>query len=680
MYALRRHGWVIPAAFFLISVQSCKSDASSTAKKEFIDFSGMDSTVKPGDDFFSFANGKWYNNVEIPADQAGWGLVHILYESNQKKLRSMLDEAAAAKGLAKGSPEQMMGDLFAGAMDSAAIDKKGYTPLADDLKRIDGLSSVSDIVKECAYEYTLGGNNIFGAAVGADDRNANVNKLHFGQDGLSLPDRDYYLVNDSIKRHIRNEFVTYAANMFKAAGEDSVAAAASAAAVLQLETALAKSHSTQVELRDPVKNYNKFAVKDLNALTPEIDWQQLINGMGAQTDTVLVGQPVYFKALSGQLKSTPLSVWKSKLKLKLIEDAPLGKPFEDLKFSFYGTTLRGIQQKQPRWKKATNIVDNLAGDLLGKVYVAKYFPEDAKKRMLALVNNLQRVYENRIKNLDWMSDSTKQKALTKLNAFVKKIGYPDKWKDYEGVNIVRDDHFNNIRQLNIYDFKRDIAKVDKPVDKSEWFMNAAEVNAYYNPSFNEIVFPAGILQPPFFDNSADDAINYGAIGAVIGHEMTHGFDDQGRQYDSDGNLHDWWTAKDAELFMEKAKVVINQYNAYTILDSLHVNGELTLGENIADIGGLMIAYEAFKKTAQGKSDDTIDGLTPDQRFFLSFANVWRTKYRDATARELITVDPHSPGRYRANGATSSMPEFYKAFSVQPGEKMYRADSVRAKIW
>lgn len=680
MHASKKYSWIIAAAAFMISVQSCKSDASSAAGKHFIDFSGMDSTVKPGEDFFLFANGKWYNDVEIPADQAGWGLVYELYEGNQKKLRSMLDEAAAGKDLTKGSPEQMMGDLYAGAMDSAAIDKKGYAPLVNDLKRIDALSSVSDIVKECAYEYTLGGSNIFGTFVASDDRNANLNRLQFRQDGLSLPDRDYYLQDDSIKRHIRSEFVLYVTRMFNAAGEDSVVAAGNAAAILQLETSLAKSHSTPVELRDPVKNYNKFALKDMNTLTPEIDWQQFISGLGAQTDTVLVGQPAYFKALSNQLKATPLPVWKSKLKLKLIEDAPLGRPFEDLKFSFYGTTLRGIQQKQPRWKKATNIVDNLAGDLLGKVYVNKYFPGDAKKRMLALVNNLQQVYESRIKNLDWMSDSTKQKALAKLNAFVKKIGYPDKWKDYEGVSIVRDDHFNNIRQLNIYDFKRNIAKVDKPVDKSEWFMNAAEVNAYYNPSFNEIVFPAGILQPPFFDNAADDAINYGAIGAVIGHEMTHGFDDQGRQYDADGNLHDWWTAKDAELFMDKAKVAVDQYNAYTILDSLHVNGELTLGENIADIGGLMIAYEAFKNTGQGKSDDAIAGLTPDQRFFLSFANVWRMKYRDATTRELLMVDPHSPGKYRANGATSSMPEFYKAFNVQPGQKMYRADSVRVKIW
>jgi len=314
------------------------------------------------------------------------------------------------------------------------------------------------------------------------------------------------------------------------------------------------------------------------------------------------------------------------------------------------------------------------------VYVNKYFPADAKKRMLDLVNNLQHVYESRIRNLDWMSDSTREKALNKLNGFVKKIGYPDKWKDYAGVHIERNDHFNNIRQLEIYEFKRDLAKIDKPVDRTEWFMNASEVNAYYNPSFNEIAFPAGILQPPFFNNAADDAINYGAIGAVIGHEMTHGFDDQGRQFDANGNLHDWWTKKDAALFTQKAKVVIDQYDAYTMLDSLHVNGRLTLGENIADIGGLMIAYEAFKNTPQGKSDEMIDGLTPDQRFFLSFANVWRSKFRDATVRERLLLDPHSPAKYRANGPVSSMPAFYKAFNVQPGDKMYRADSVRAKIW
>lgn len=680
MYAFKNKGWIILFMLFTMGLLSCKDRSSQTTNEPFIDFAGMDSTVKAGEDFFSYANGKWYQNTVIPADQSGWSTAHILYEDNREKLHAMLEESAAGNNFAKGSPEQMMGDLYAGAMDSSAIDKAGYTPIVNDLRRIDGLSSASDIVRECAYEYSQGGGNLFGAYVGPDDRNAAVNKLQFSQSGLSLPGRDYYLKEDAETKHIRSEFVRYVASMFKAVGADSITAAKNASAILGLETALAKSHSTPVELRDPVKNYNKFAVKDLNALTPAINWSRFIETYGAATDTVLVGQPAYFRELDRQLGSAPLEVWKNKLRLGIIEAASLGNPFEDLQFSFYRKTLRGIQEKPARWKTATGIVNNLAGDLLGRVYVNKYFPADAKKRMLDLVNNLQRVYESRIRNLDWMSDSTREKALNKLNGFVKKIGYPDKWKDYAGVHIERNDHFNNIRQLEIYEFKRDLAKIDKPVDRTEWFMNASEVNAYYNPSFNEIAFPAGILQPPFFNNAADDAINYGAIGAVIGHEMTHGFDDQGRQFDANGNLHDWWTKKDAALFTQKAKVVIDQYDAYTMLDSLHVNGSLTLGENIADIGGLMIAYEAFKNTPQGKSDEMIDGLTPNQRFFLSFANVWRSKFRDATVRERLLLDPHSPAKYRANGPVSSMPAFYKAFNVQPGDKMYRADSVRAKIW
>ncbi|MCO5241683.1 MAG: M13 family metallopeptidase [Chitinophagaceae bacterium] len=672
--------WGILSLTVVIAPFSCKDSTSSSDNRSFLDFSSMDTTIKPGEDFFSYANGNWYRQTVIPSDQAGWSTVHVLFEDNRKKLHSMLDELAAGQTYAQGTPEQMMGDLYAGAMDSAAIDRNGYAPLADDLNRIEQITSVEGLVKECAYEYTVGDENIFGVFVAPDDRDATVNKLQFFQDGLSLPTRDYYLYEDSASVNIRNEFVQYVAGMFKAIGADSISALTDASAILELETKLAKAHVSQVELRDPVKNYNKFALKDLAVLAPEINWTAFITGYGVTTDSVLVGQPGYFKELSRQLKATPVRVWKNKLKLKLVEQAPLGDPFEELKFSFYSKMLRGIQERPARWKKATRMVNDLAGDLLGRLYVKKYFPEDAKKKMLVLVNNLQQVYESRIHKLDWMGDSTRQKALLKLKSFEKKIGYPDKWKDYAGVQIVRNNHFNNVRQLKIYKFRQELAKVDKPVDKTEWFMNAAEVNAYYNPSFNEIVFPAGILQPPFFDPAADDAVNYGAIGAIIGHEMTHGFDDQGRQYDADGNLRDWWTAQDAEQFKQRAKVVIDQYNAYTVLDSLHVNGALTLGENIADIGGLMIAYEAFKNTPQGRSDKKIDGYTPDQRFFLSYAVCWRSKFRDETIKERLLTDPHSPERFRANGSVSCMPEFYEAFAVQPGDKMYRADSIRVKIW
>lgn len=663
-----------------IGISSCREHSPELNERKFIDFNGIDSSVSPGDDFFSYANGKWYQQTEIPADHAGWGISYVLFEDNRMKLHRMLEKLAFGRDYQEGMPEQILGDFYAGAMDTAVINSKGYTPLSDDLNRIGQINTISDLIKECAYEYTLGGNNIFGVYVGSDDRDASMNKLQFFQDGLSLPSREYYLDDDIRDRNVRAGFLQYVAAMFKATGADSASVEADATAILELETRLAKAHASPVDLRDPVKNYNKFAVKDLSILTPEIDWTVFLTVYGVITDTVLVGQPDYFIALSRQLRETPLKVWKNKLKLKLIEDAPLGTPFEDLKFSFYSKMLRGIEQKSARWKKATSMANDLAGDLLGRLYVQEYFPEKAKKRILFLVDNLQQTYESRMTKLEWMGDSTRQKALTKLKRFEKKIGYPDSWKRYDRVHIVRNDHFNNVRQLKIYNFKQELEKVNKPVDKTEWFMNAAEVNAYYNPSFNEIVFPAGILQPPFFDHTADDAVNYGAIGAVIGHEMTHGFDDQGRQYDADGNLRQWWTERDEAQFKQRAKVVVDQYNAYTLLDSLHVNGELTLGENIADIGGLMIAYDAFKNTDQGKSKKKIDGLTPDQRFFLSFAATWRLKYRYETVKERLLVDTHSPEEFRLNGSVSSMPEFYHAFNVQPGDNMYRPDSMRAKIW
>jgi len=470
--------------------------------------------------------------------------------------------------------------------------------------------------------------------------------------------------------------------LFVLTGSTKEEAAKYADNVLKLETSIANSHSTPVELRDPQKNYNKYYVADFQKLTPDMDWKALLGKMELKTDTILVGQPKYYQALNNLLKSQPIEVWKEKLKFDAINSATpaLSKDFRTARFEFFGKTIQGLKEPKERWKAIVSSTDGNIGELLGQLYVKEHFTPEAKKRMLELVDNLQKVYKSRIEKLDWMSPVTKQKAVDKLQAFIKKIGYPDKWKKYDDVEITRGNYYANLQSADKHAYKEMINKLGKPVDKTEWGMTPPTVNAYYNPSINEIVFPAGILQFPFFDFGADDAINYGAIGAVIGHEMTHGFDDQGRQYDKDGNLKDWWTAGDATKFKDKAKKVTDLYNAFTLLDNQHVNGELTLGENLADIGGLAIAYEAFKLTSQGKSDKKIDGFTPDQRFFLSFAQVWRIKSRDESMRVRLKTDPHSPEMFRVNGPVYSMEPFYKAFNIPATAKMYVAPANRVGVW
>ena len=486
---------------------------------------------------------------------------------------------------------------------------------------------------------------------------------------------------DSISVNKRNKLVEHAAKYFTLTGTDEATAQKNGASILALETEIAKSHLTPVELRDPIKNYNKLSVKDLEKISPNIGWTNVFARMGIQPDSINVSQPGYYKGLSILLASQPIDVWKQKIKFDYISKSAsyLSKAFRDERFAF-GKLFSGARSQPERWKKMVSISDEFLQDLLGQVYVEKYFPAEAKKRMDELVNNLQTAFKARIAKLDWMSDTTKQKAQEKLAAFLKKIGYPSKWKNFDDVTISRDNFYANLRSVGRHAFKESMAKVGKPVDKTEWGMTAPTVNAYYNPTFNEIVFPAGILQFPFFEMKADDAVNYGAIGLVIGHEMTHGFDDQGRQYDADGNLKDWWTAKDGDLFKSKAKGVVNQYNSFVVLDSLHVNGELTLGENLADIGGLAIAWDAFKLTEQGKSDKQIDGFTPDQRFFLGFAQAWRIVNRPEMVRTGITTDPHSPEEYRVLGPLSNFDPFYKTFNVTEKNKMYRQPADRARVW
>jgi putative endopeptidase len=665
-------------AFTALTITACKQHQDE--RTVFFDKSGMDTTVKPGDNFFMYASGKWLNATKIPASESGWGSFYTLDDDNVKNLRTILDGVSAQDNAAN-SIEQKVGDLYKSVLDTATIDKLGYDPIKPALAKFNAIKNYKDLITLAADSYKDGAGFMFGFYVSPDDKISSKNVAHFDQDGLSLPEKGYYFKTDSASKKIRVAFVKYIAKLFTLTGSDTAAASKKAAGVLALETAIAKSHLTPVELRDPVKNYNKFAVTDFQKEVPDIDLTDVYKRMNIVTDTVLVGQPRYFKALDTLLKSQPIDVWKDKEIFSAISSSAnkLSKDFRDARFAFV-KELTGQKNQKERWKLAVYSVDGGLGELLGKLYADKYFTPDAKQRMLDLVNNLQSVYKDRIGKLSWMSDATKKKATDKLNAFTKKIGYPDKWKKYDDVTIDKGAYFANEQSIAKHDYNESIKKVNKPVDRTEWGMTPPTVNAYYNPTFNEIVFPAGILQFPFFDKNADDAINYGAIGAVIGHEMTHGFDDQGRQYDKDGNLKDWWTKDDADKFKTRVKVMIDQYNQFTVLNNVHVNGELTQGENLADIGGLSIAYQAFKNTPEGQSDTKIDGLTPDQRFFLSFAQVWRIKTRDETMRTRISVDPHSPELYRVNGPVSNIEAWYKAFDVKPGDKLYRPDSLRVKVW
>ena len=675
------------AAAALLALTACNQHTENTggdskAARKLLDPANMDTTIRPGDNFYLYANNGWLKKNAIPADQTRWGSFSELQENNYTALHELLESSVKANGKS-GSAEQKVGDFYKSAMDTATIEKAGITPLNEDIARINAIADANGVLKEVAYEHTIGTNALFNFGVGPDDKNVIKEMASFYQGGLGMPDRDYYFNKDGRSTKIREAYKAYLVKLFSLMGDDAAAAQKDAADEYALEEKLAGASMTRVESRDPYKVYNKYSVASLNAKTPGIDWKSVFTDLkiGSQ-DSCLVGQPVFFAAIAKELKATPLPVWKKYLQLQMVMDASpfLSSAFDEAHFDFFGRTLRGQQAQKPRWKRVLGVVDASIGDLLGKMYVDKHFKPEAKERMMKLVNNLQETYSDRIKRLDWMSDSTKQKALAKLNKFMKKIGYTDKWKDYSALSIVPNNYVKNGEAAASWAYNYEISKLGKPVDRTEWGMTPPTVNAYYNPAFNEIVFPAGILQYPFFSDDADDAVNYGGIGAVIGHEMTHGFDDQGRQYDADGNLHDWWGPSDATNFLAKAKRVIDQFNAFTVLDTVHVNGQLTEGENLADLGGINIAYEAFMKTQQAKDNKKIDGFTPEQRFFLSWAQVWRANTRPEELASRIVTDPHSPSELRCNAPLSNMPEFYKAFGIKPGDKMYRADSIRASVW
>jgi len=659
---------------------SCNQINSASATGNLLDQTGMDSTVRPGDDFFHYVNGGWIERTEIPASESSWGAGAILYQNTQQNLKNLIDSCAKLNA-AKGSNEQKVGDFYASAMDSASIEQKGFLPLQADMQRIAAIQSMKDVLHEVATEYNMGVSTLFTFYANQDDKNSEQVVAHFDQGGLGLPNKDYYTQKDSATLKIRNAYVHYIAKTLMLAGDDSLNAQREAASVMKIEYAMANASKRLVELRDPEANYHKMSIAELSTKAPNLGWPELLDSLGIKQDTVLVGQPAFYATLSNMLQSVPVNDWKNYLRFHFIDNyAPyLSSAFVNANFEM-GKLLSGQRELQPRWKRMTALTDAQLGDALGQLYVKKYFPPEAKQRILDLVNNLQETYRERIKNLSWMSDSTKQKALIKLNAFAKKIGYPDKWKDYSSVDISSNDFIQNLKNTGHFIYLYNIHKIGKPVDRSEWFMTPPTIDAYYNPYTNDINFPAGILQPPFFYQTGDDALNYGAIGVVIGHEMTHGFDDQGRLYDAQGNLKNWWLPADSANFRKKADLVVKQYNRSVVIDTLRINGELTQGENIADIGGVTIAYEAFKKTEQGKSNEKIDGLTPDQRFFIAYAMLWRSKTRPERLRTQVLTNPHSTPQYRVNNPVSDVPAFYTAFNVKPGDKMYMPDSLRAQVW
>jgi putative endopeptidase len=661
----------------------CTNAQSKQGGKKLLDPANIDKTVKPGDNFFMYANGAWLKTNPIPKSETRWGSFNELQENNNNALHHLLDSAAAVKNAPKGSLVQKVGDFYRTGMDSVAINKAGITPLKGILSRIDAVTDANSLLNEIALEHTQGIGTVFSFGISPDDKNVTKEICQFGQGGLSMPSREYYFDNDPRTTKIREAFKAYIPKMLKLMGEDEATATKDAQDIYNLELALAGVSLTRVEQRDPYLQYNKFDLKSINAQTPGIRWEVLLSNLKVNgQDTVIVGVPKFFTEVGKQLTATPVSVWKKYLQFHLVNSmAPfLSNDFDQTRFEFYGKVMRGQQEQRVRWKRISQIVDGSIGELLGQLYVATYFKPEAKRRMQEMVSNLQETYSERIAKLDWMSPATKIKAQAKLNGFMKKIGYPDKWKDYGALTIVNNDYVANILASSQWEYNDNLSKLGRAVDRTEWGMTPPTVNAYYNPAFNEIVFPAGILQYPFFDEHADDAVNYGGVGGVIGHEMTHGFDDQGRLYSADGNLSNWWTPEDSANFTKKADVVIDMYSKIIVIDTMHANGSLTEGENLADLGGINISYEAFKKTKEGKSKEKIDGFTPDQRFFLSWAQVWRANTRPEEIAQRLKTDPHSASELRCNVPVSNMEAWYKAFDVKPGEKMFRPVAERARVW
>jgi len=641
----------------------------------------FDPEIRPQDDFYRYANGAWLKNNPVPAEESRWGGFSVLQEDNQKNLHTILQRAAAAK--TPSAIEKLVGDFYASGMDEAAIEAAGTRPLAPEFARIAAIKNPDDIMASLARFHRMGVRAGFGFYSGADAKNSNLEIAQLRQGGLSLPDRDYYLNDDEKSKNIRAAFRAHVSKMFILLGDTPAVAESDADAVIALETKFAAASLKRVLLRNPYASYHKMPVTDLAKTTGALDWAAYFKAVETPAFTEInLAHPDFYKVFAAELAATSIADWQTYLRWHLVRAAAphLGAAFVNENFAFFGTTLNGTTALKARWKRIVAQTDNSLGEALGQLYVAEYFPPEAKARVLKLVADLRAVLRARLETLEWMDAPTRTRALAKLDAFTVKIGYPDTWKDYSTVKIDRGSHVLNVFRAAEFETRRNFRKIGQPVDKTEWGMTPPTVNAYYSPSANGIAFPAGILQPPFFDPKADDAVNYGGIGTVIGHEMTHGFDDQGRQFDAQGNLTDWWTPESAARFKERAAVVVKQFAGYAPLPGLNLNGELTLGENIADLGGVKIAYAALQKALADQPRTPIDGFTPEQRFFLSWATIWRNNIRPENLRMRVMTDPHSPGEFRANGPLTNLDEFAAAFGVPEGAAMRRARAERVNIW
>ena len=661
-----------------------KPDATATqagvALGSGIDLASMDTTVAPQQDFFRYVNGKWVENTQIPGDKARWGSFDALSENAEKDVLALIKELAATEHAA-GSEEQKIADLYKSFLNEGLAEQLGLTPLKANLARINNLKTHADLAVLWGEWQAYGIGIPLELYIDQDDKNSAQYITGAYQSGLGLPDREYYLKTDAHSLELLGKYQTYIAKLWSLAG--MAKAEQAAANIVALEKKIAAVHWSRVQNRDRTATYNKMTLVELDKLAPGFNWHAFFGAAHlGDIDAVVINQPTYVTAFAKLQTEVPVAQWQQYLTFHLIngDAGNLSKAFVDANFDFYGKTLNGVQEQRTREKRAAKLADINLGFLVGKKYVDKYFKPEAKARMDQLIENLRIAFGQSINELTWMSTATKKQAQAKLAKFNTKIGYPEKWRDYNCVSIDAKDLIGNLRRSAVCEHQRAVDRLGKPVDRTEWGMTPQTVNAYYNASMNEIVFPAAILQPPFFNVAAEDAVNYGAIGAVIGHEFTHGFDDQGRHSDGDGNLRDWWTEQDASQFKSRAQLMVDQYSAFNPIDDLHLQGELGLGENIADLGGVTLAYKAYKNSKAGKSGNTIDGFTPEQRFFMGWAQVWRIKYRDEALRRQVINGPHSPGMYRVLGPLSNMPEFYKVYGVKPGDGMYREEKVRVKIW
>ena len=668
----------------LLTEISCQINKTNKRSQEDELVAHIDTSIKPGNDFFQYANGRWFAANPISSSEQSSGIWQVIQDTiNSQILKICITSAQTTEE--KGSNKQKVGDFYFSGMDSTHLNKAGISTIQQYLDRIDAVKNLNQLASAAAFIHRSARSPMFDFGVGQDNKISSKNAVLISQGGLSLPDRSYYFESDERTTQIRAKFVQHLENMFKILNYDQQKAKSAATNQLKLETSLASASRKMEDTRNPLKNYTKLSFKQLSTLTPNFNWQIFIQETGLRNvDTVIVGQPEYLSALNANLKKFPLETWKNYLKYELTRGLSIfldDRTYQEI-FSFYAQTIRGVKQPKPRWKRVVEQTDSYLGELIGQVYVAEYLPAGTKEKLVEIGNAVKAVYAERIKNLDWMSDATKEKALNKLEKMIMKVGNPDKWKDLSSLEVSRDSYTRNIMNANQWHFDYMISKFGKPVDRAEWSIQPQNYNAYYNPSNNELVVPGcNIIVPGYERQLADDAILYAIIGGTtFGHEMTHGFDDQGSKFDASGNLHNWWTPGDSARFYKKTKMIVDQFNQYNPVDSLHINGENTQGENIADLGGIIMGYEAFKKTRQYVSKETIDNTTPDQRFFLGFALAWMINQRPEAIANQVRSDEHSPAKYRVIGTLSNMPEFYTAFGVKEGDQMWRPDSLIVRIW